>query len=227
MLSKGRSVVGFNIVAKKNHEASCTQHELTPACQDRELLASVTRQLNSGFSNSGFGKQKLSKVATAITPSTLKRRQELAVTPHASRSSSTSTLRSSSTSTPGTGLLSTPMLDGPPHILFLLTPQDNFFNNDCVVGYHKIHRHSILSPVYKQLTPMEITRLTVGQELIIVLPAIATKMTRMATAAITLYKGLFRRVIAATFNADVDLDEKIKGHHELPRNGSTAHEYCV
>ncbi len=59
------------------------------------------------------------------------------------------------------------------------------------------------------------------------LPAIVTKTSRMATAAITLYKGLFWRVIAATFNDDVELDEKIKAHHELPRNGSTAQEYCI
>ncbi len=59
------------------------------------------------------------------------------------------------------------------------------------------------------------------------LPAIVTKTSRMATAAITLYKGLFQRVIASTFNDDVELDEKIKAHHELPRDGSTDQEYCV
>jgi hypothetical protein len=119
------------------------------------------------------------------------------------------------------------MLDGPPCILFPSTPQEDFFYDYFVVRSHKTHRHSILSPVYKQLTPMENLRFTIGQELIIVLPAIVTKSSRMATAAITFYKGLFWRVIAATFNDDVELDEKIKAHHELPRNGSTAQEYCV
>jgi hypothetical protein len=145
----GRSVVGFDIVVEKIREVSRTQHELSPTFQDRELLASVSHQLNSGFSDSGFGKQKLSKVAVAITPSTSKHHRELAVTPHASRSTSTSTPCSTSTSTPGTGLSPTPMLDGPPHILFPSTPQEDFFYDDFVVRSHKIHRHSILSPVYK------------------------------------------------------------------------------
>ncbi len=65
----GRSVVGFDIVAEKIREVSRTRHECSPTFQDRELLASVPRQLNSGFSDSGFGKRKLSKVADAITPS--------------------------------------------------------------------------------------------------------------------------------------------------------------
>jgi hypothetical protein len=68
----GRSVIGFDIVAKKICEVSHTQHKLSPTFQDREILASVSHQLNSSFSDSGFGKQKLSKVAVAITPSTSK-----------------------------------------------------------------------------------------------------------------------------------------------------------
>ena len=147
-------------------------------------VRSVSRQLKSSFVDAG-GKRAIAAEVSDETPAP-KRRRPAAVTP------SVSSLRLS---------LSTPLppdsintrdwggVFGPSNSGAMLINQRN-----SVVPHHSAHRSSVLQRIYKHLPPHEVVRLSPGDEIIVVLPAISSKLSEKAHPIVGQYRRAFSRV---------------------------------
>jgi len=67
-----------------------------------------------------------------------------------------------------------------------------------VVPHHSAHRSSVLQSIYKRLPPHEVVRLSPGDEIIVVLPAISSKLSKKAHPIVGQYRHAFSRVVDRT-----------------------------
>ena len=166
-------------------------------------VRAVSRTIRTSFVEAG-GKRKAAtpihtNPPTVDTPA--RKRRVVSVTP-----------APSITSVIGRPVLSTPC---PPRTVALLAHDNHVFNSSSsgamlinqwgnVVPPHSQHRPSVLQHMYKRMSPDDIVRLSPGDEIIVVLPAVHSRLPTEGVRMIAHYRCLFSRVINLSLPDTVD-----------------------
>jgi hypothetical protein len=150
-------------------------------------VAIVSRRLKSSFREAG-GKRAIAADASGETPAP--KRRAASVTPSAS-----SFRPSLSTPLPPVSLRSGDVF-GPSTSGAMLINQRH-----AIVPHHTAHRLSVSQYMYKRIPPPEIVRLSPGDEIIVVLPAITSTLAKNALPVIHHYRRYFSRVVDRTLRA--------------------------
>ena len=100
-----------------------------------------------------------------------------------------------------------------------------------IVPHHTTHRSSVSQHVYKRIPPPVIVRLSPGDELIVVLPAITTTLAKKALPVIDHYRRSFSRVVDRTLRAISPADrtpvvnDAIRDRHTFLRSNAHFWEF--
>ena len=175
--------LGFGIVVDKIldiHQSVRHAHDSA-----KGAAASVSCQLKSSFVEAG-SKHAIASNVSNETPAP-KRRRPAAVTPSVS-----SLPLSLSTPLPPVSINTRDWegVFGPSTSGAMLINQ-----RDSVVLHHSAHRSSVSQHVYKRLPPHEVVRLSLGDEIMVVFPAISSKLSKTAHPIIGHYRRAFSRVV--------------------------------
>ncbi len=220
--------LGFDFVVDKIldvHRASGRTHDTAT----RGAVTVVSCQLKSSYIEPG-GKRAIDNSASDETPAWKRRassdrpRRVSSVTP-----SESSFRPSSFTPLPPSSVLSIINLDDvfrPSNGAMLINKRHD------TVPYHTAHRSSVMQHVYKRMPPSEIVRVSPGDQIIVVLPAITSKTLMMASSVIGYYRRGFSRVLDRTLRANIDsasrmalVDDAIRSRHIFLRSNAEFWEF--
>ena len=100
-----------------------------------------------------------------------------------------------------------------------------------IIPHHATRRSSVSQHVYKRISPPEIVRLSPGDKIIVVLPAITSTLAKNALPVIDHYRRSFSRVVDRTLRAispadrTPDVDEAIRDRHIFLRSNAYFWEF--
>jgi len=212
--------LGFDVVVDKILDIHRDGGHVHDSAQG--AVRSISRQLKSSFVDAG-GKRAIAAEVSDEMPAP-KRCRPAAVTPSVSslRLSLSTPLPPDSINTRDWGGVFGPSKSG----AMLINQRDS------VVLHHSAHQSSILQRVYKHLPPHEVVRLSPGDEIIVFLPAISSKLSKKAHPIVGQYRRAFSRVVDRTLrtNSPADrasvVDDAIRDWHAFVHSNEEYWEFA-